>query len=71
MQALGYVRGPFNHDILVTPEDEIFINEIGPRNGGNFIPTAIKLNTGVDMIAATVEAALHWDYEFKPGSCQS
>jgi len=61
----GYLDGPFNVDLFVT-EKGTFINEIGPRNGGNFIPQVTKLSTGVDMIEATVELALDPTYDFNP-----
>jgi biotin carboxylase len=56
--AAGYHRGPFNLDAIITPGGEPFIIEIGPRCGGNLIPTAIRRQTGVDLIAAVVEGAL-------------
>jgi len=55
---LGLRVGPFNFDLLFTPGGDVFVIEIGPRNGGNRIPEAIKLANQADTIAATVEAAL-------------
>jgi len=63
LSSIGFCRGPFNIDILVDKNDKLFINEIGPRSGGNYIPTATLLNTGVDMIEGSVECALSNDYE--------
>lgn len=60
--ACGFRRGPFNVDALITKDLEPFIIEIGPRNGGNFIPTAIGLHRNVDLIEATVESALSWSF---------
>lgn len=62
LTAAGYHKGAFNLDALITCDGEPFIIEIGPRCGGNFIPTAIRLQTGVDLIAAIVEGCL--DREF-------
>ena len=62
---LGFNTGPFNFDIFITEEDEIFINEIGPRSGGNFIPTVIKYQTGVDMIKGAVESCLDSNYNLQ------
>ena len=64
--AVGFNTGVFNFDILVTLTDDIFINEIGPRSGGNFIPTVIKKQTGVDMIKGCVEEALGNNYNINP-----
>jgi biotin carboxylase len=55
---LGMRQGPFNFDLMFTPEGEVFVIEIGPRNGGNRMPEAIRYANGVDTIAATVEGAL-------------
>ncbi|MBI3591584.1 MAG: ATP-grasp domain-containing protein [Candidatus Melainabacteria bacterium] len=57
------LRGPFNFDVLITQNEEPFVIEIGPRNGGNYIPTAIFLKTNVDLIEATVESCLDWNYK--------
>jgi biotin carboxylase len=55
---LGMVRGPFNFDLFFTAGGEPFVVEIGPRNGGNRMPEAVRLAYGVDLAGATVEAAL-------------
>ncbi len=39
-------------------KDDLYIIEMGPRNGGNMIPDLLKVITGVDLVAATVEAAM-------------
>jgi len=62
----GFQRGPFNFDVLITKNGEPFVIEIGPRSGGNFIPRAIFLNTGVDVTAAAVLTCLNWEFEFPP-----
>jgi biotin carboxylase len=56
--TLGMRQGPFNFDLMFTPQDEVFVIEIGPRNGGNRMPEAIRYANQVDTIAATVEGAL-------------
>ena len=62
LRATGYRRGPINLDVLITPSGEPFVVEIGPRAGGNFIPTAISYRTGVDLVAAAVECCLDSGY---------
>ncbi len=66
--AAGYQRGVFNLDVIVTKDNTPFVIEIGPRSGGNFIPTAIKLHTGVDLIAAAVESAIDSAYQLPNAS---
>lgn len=55
---LNMSTGPFNVDLFITNENDVFIVEIGPRNGGNRMPDAIKYAYGVDTIGATVESAI-------------
>ena len=51
-------QGPFNFDLMFTPNNDVFVIEIGPRNGGNRMPEAITYANQADTIAATVECAL-------------
>ena len=62
LQDLGYDRGPFNFDVIIDQEGTPFILELTPRAGGNFIPTVISLQTGVDLVAAIVESAVNPDF---------
>ena len=50
--------GPFNFDLLYVASGDVFVIEIGPRNGGNRMPEAILHAYGTDTIMATVESAL-------------
>jgi len=61
--AAGYQQGPINIDAFITPDGQPFVHEIAPRNGGNYLPRAIELNTGIDLVGAAVETAL--DRNFK------
>ena len=58
IQLLDLQVGAFNVEIRINPRGEIHLLEFGPRNGGNWMPEAIRETTGVDLIAYTVEAAL-------------
>ena len=58
-------NGPFNIDVLVNTNNELFFIEIGPRNGGNAIPQLIKLNSGVDMIEGCLFCALEKSFRLK------
>ena len=50
--------GGFNLEIMVDKQDRVFFIEMGPRNGGNMIPDLLKIINGVDLVGATVEAAI-------------
>ncbi|MCC5881604.1 MAG: ATP-grasp domain-containing protein [Halomonas sp.] len=61
LRLLDMKTGAFNVEFLVDAQGEIWFLEIGARNGGGRISDAIRLATGVDMTAYTVEAALGED----------
>ncbi len=63
LQKVGYHRGPFNLDVLIRKNKEFFINEIGPRCGGNYIPKLIELRHKVNLVEAAVEGCLDVDYK--------
>lgn len=58
LKKLNFKSGAFNVEFVVDRDNNIWVIEIGPRNGGNLIPQVMKYSYGVDMIAATVEVAL-------------
>jgi biotin carboxylase len=58
LQILEMRMGALNFDIRLGCDDRVYLMEIGPRNGGNLIPQATRYATGVDMVKATVDAAL-------------
>ena len=69
LSALGFRQGPCNVEYVVSTSGEVYIMEIGPRNGGNLIPFALQECTGVDLTALTVRQAVGdsveipaWDY---------
>lgn len=53
--------GALNIEYLTNKNGDVYILEIGPRNGGNLIPEVTKYVTGVDMVRYTVDAALGLD----------
>jgi len=63
--------GAFNIEIMFDKNDNIYLIEIGPRNGGNMIPDLLLMATGENMIAATVEFALGNEYIFKQHSSKT
>lgn len=50
--------GGFNLEVMVDKNDNVFLIEMGPRNGGNMIPDLLKIINNVDLIGATVEMAI-------------
>lgn len=50
--------GGFNLEVMIDKNDRAFLIEMGPRNGGNMIPDLLKMVNNVDLIGASVEAAI-------------
>jgi biotin carboxylase len=61
ISLLGMKTNAYNFDIRIDPADNVYLMEIGPRNGGNMIPQVIQHATGVDMAEYTIKAALGLD----------
>lgn len=55
--------GAYNFDIRFF-QNKVYLMEVGPRNGGNYIPQLIQYSTGVDMVEATIEGALGVEVTF-------
>jgi biotin carboxylase len=53
--------GAYNFDIRVDKDDNVYLMEIGPRSGGNYIPQVIKYATGIDLVEYSVKAAMGKD----------
>lgn len=55
---LDFNFGTVNLECFKTEDDKIMILEIGPRSGGNLMPDAILLNSGIDMIEYAIKMAV-------------
>lgn len=51
----------YNFDARIDSDENVYLMEVGPRNGGNLIPQVTKYATGVDMVEYTIRAALGED----------
>ena len=49
--------GAYNIEYIIGDDDQVYLLEIGPRNGGNLITDAIAAATGVDLAEYTVRQA--------------
>jgi biotin carboxylase len=63
---LDYQRGPLNLDLVVTPDGEPYLIELGLRTGGNGIDDLVRTCYGVDPIRAAVQAAVGEPIELDP-----
>ena len=58
IENIGFKQGAINIEARINKNDEVFIMEIGPRNGGHIVPQLARYAGGLDMIKNTVEIAL-------------
>lgn len=56
--ALGMRTCAYNIEVILDKDDNVYILELGPRNGGSYIPQLIQYATGVDMVDITLKAAM-------------
>ncbi|SCN21295.1 Phosphoribosylglycinamide formyltransferase 2 [Clostridium sp. N3C] len=61
LSLLNMKTGAYNFDIRIDDKENVYLMEIGPRNGGNLIPQVTKYATGVDMVEFTIKAAMGED----------
>lgn len=61
ISALGMKTCAYNIEVILDKEDNVYILELGPRNGGSYIPQLIKYATGVDLVDYTIKAAVGED----------
>lgn len=61
LTLLGMKNGAVNLDFIINQMGEVYIIEIGPRNGGNLITDAIKYASNVDLAKYTIMNAVGMD----------
>lgn len=55
---LGMGTCAYNFDIRVDKDGNVYLMEVAPRSGGNYIPQVICHATGVDLVEYAVKAAM-------------
>lgn len=55
---LEFRNGAMNVELIVDARHQPYLIDVGPRNGGNMIPDLLDLIYGVDVIEASVQAAM-------------
>lgn len=61
-RTLGYLNGPLNFDVIVSPK-AVTILEMAPRNGGNGIPSVVERHFGIDIETITLRMAMGQKWE--------
>lgn len=59
--ALGMRTSAYNIEVILDENDNVYILELGPRNGGSYIPQLIQYATGVDLVYYTIKGAIGED----------
>lgn len=59
--ALHMKTSAYNIEVIIDKNDDIYILELGPRNGGSYIPQLIKYATGIDLVKYTIMAYMGED----------
>lgn len=59
--SLKMKTGAYNIEVILDEKDDIYILELGARNGGSLIPQITQYATGVDLVEYTIRAALGED----------
>ncbi|MDC3237183.1 hypothetical protein OAT93_00425 [bacterium] len=58
LKKLKYGTGPINIELMVGRNNNVYIMEIGPRNGGNFVPQFVQFATGANIVSWAYQSAL-------------
>lgn len=48
----------YNFDMRIDKDYNVYLMEVAPRDGGNYIPDIIKYETGIDLVECSVKAAM-------------
>ena len=48
----------YNFDVRIDKDFNVYLMEVAPRNGGNYIPDIIRYASGVDLVECSIKAAM-------------
>lgn len=58
LTALSMKTATYNFDMRIDKDYNVYLMEVAPRDGGNYIPDVIKYATGVDLVECSIKAAM-------------
>lgn len=58
LAALNMKTSTYNFDMRIDDKYNVYLMEVAPRDGGNYIPQVIKYATGVDLVECSIKAAM-------------
>ncbi len=67
LKLLNMGTTTYNFDLRIDKDFNVYLMEVAPRDGGNYIPDVIKYATDVDLVECSVKAAMgeKIDYNIK------
>ena len=63
LTLLGMKTTTYNFDMRIDKDYNVYLMEVAPRDGGNYIPDVIRYATGVDLVECAVKAAMNEDID--------
>lgn len=64
LTLLGMKTCTYNFDLRIDKDYNVYLMEVAPRNGGNYIPQVIQYATGVDLVECAIKAATGEDLSY-------
>lgn len=58
LTLLNMKTSTYNFDLRIDKDYNVYLMEVAPRDGGNYIPDVIRYSTGVDLVECSVKAAM-------------
>lgn len=58
LTLLGMRTCTYNFDIRIDEQYNVYLMEVAPRDGGNYIPDVIRYQTGIDLVDCAVKGAM-------------
>ncbi len=58
LSLLDMKTSTYNFDLRIDKDFNVYLMEVAPRDGGNYIPDVIKYATGIDLVEYSVKAAM-------------
>lgn len=55
---LGMRTSTYNFDLRIDKDYNVYLMEVAPRDGGNYIPQVINYASGVNLVEYSIRAAM-------------
>lgn len=61
----------FNLEVMIDKQNKIYLKEMGPRNGGYFVPQLIEHYTNVSLMDFALKSSMENDFQINPDKIPS